>query len=615
MLVMVAISMSLVLTLSFVRTQATVDQMTQNGMRGDLALQAAHAGAAHALREIHTATWSGVTSTLNRTVTVDKGGTSSYSVRYQPTETLGGEHPATHALRLRVISTGNWTGLRDSSRRVEKVVEVHCELVPRVPGKGSTSAWDEVANPGAFDVIQNYALYCRGAGTSLVLDPCDRIDGNIFLDDRLTLYGDPAWSSSEQADFLSDVGNRFTSNGVARFPHPFAGTITFQNKPSGSVQTQLQRLKSSWTSGASQLSEPAVSESGWQSYRLYSGGFEYQAESLGSYLSNTTLGPSASNPLGLFYRSGNVTIGDNVQIIGTVVSSGQVRFSGDDSYVTAFDYLDQSGQPVADDAQLWRRLPAIVADSVTFDRDCRVAIHGAVLVDQALSGAGGTFEFVWTPDIRLTGTATAAPAAQPYSNVQINGQADLSSVTANGNYAIWLADSTGRTGRWYVIKGVDAERRQLTVLGEVKTSSAVSFRIWPKRENFVDIQGSVYAERVDINRPDEWVLSGYLWNYLNDRWKDNVRYRERLNLPTIGFSELLEDPSNFLLFGWPYSSYGLNLEPTFQLQYDSGKRYQFKPPLFRPYASGQPNSADDGYRWRILRYFERRNTTAGGNQS
>ena len=60
--------------------------------------------------------------------------------------------------------------------------------------------------------------------------------------------------------------------------------------------------------------------------------------------------------------------------------------------------------------------------------------------------------------------------------------------------------------------------------------------------------------------------------------------------------------SNFDDDGWgfPYTTYGLPLEPTFHARNTSGIRYRFSPPLFRAYPGDADTQQYSGYRWRVV---------------
>jgi len=88
---------------------------------------------------------------------------------------------------------------------------------------------------------------------------------------------------------------------------------------------------------------------------------------LGS-LNNVTKGPSALNPAGVFYTLGNMTLGSNVKITGTLVTQGgQLRVNGSGNSVTAMDGM-----------------PAIVSD-----QDIRYTTNNATLVIDGLVYTGG----------------------------------------------------------------------------------------------------------------------------------------------------------------------------------------------------------------------------------
>lgn len=57
-------------------------------------------------------------------------------------------------------------------------------------------------------------------------------------------------------------------------------------------------------------------------------------------LDNVTKAPSALNPAGVFYTAGNLTLGSNVKITGTVVTQGgQLRVNGPGNSITAMDAM------------------------------------------------------------------------------------------------------------------------------------------------------------------------------------------------------------------------------------------------------------------------------------
>ena len=64
-------------------------------------------------------------------------------------------------------------------------------------------------------------------------------------------------------------------------------------------------------------------------YRIYSGGPAYAVQTVPDTLQATTLqGDPQSNPLGLYYRDGNITLNSDVTIRGTLFCRDEIRISG-----------------------------------------------------------------------------------------------------------------------------------------------------------------------------------------------------------------------------------------------------------------------------------------------
>lgn len=611
MLVMLAIGTALVLTYAFTRTQTTALAISQNGTRRQLALQAAQTGAAVALERIESPEWQGVSTPLSRETLADSSGTASYTVTFRPLAAGDlGILPEEAALYLVIQSTGVWQSAVDANNRAQRTVEVVVRLTPRVPGRtvrpgDSADASDRAANIGDYDQIQNYALFADRGATSLVLDPGDRIDGDLWLYENLRLYEDPYWSGGVRREVLKSIGERYASGTGPRHPHPLNGGIEFYWTPSNLLQNDLARLNVSWSNASSRLTLPSVSFPGWQRYRLYEGGFEYGAVEVGSWLGGATLGPSTENPLGVFYRDGSLTLSDDVTIRGTLVCTGTVSVVGDRVHLGSFNWRDNQGGEIVSEAAIWPRLPAIVARNVWIDRSARLTVDAAVIATRKFSGAGGDFEYVATSEMAIDGTATSRPLGQPFSEVQLEGSPDISGLTVDGRYSIWLDDGT--TGGWHEIVGVETAEhpaggaRRLTVVGEVKHSSPTSYRIRRTRRRYADIRGPIACERADINRQPAWTEPlTFQWSDLREKWKEENKDREDDGLEPIPFVDWLADPAHWSGWSYPLRDYGLRLEPTFHLRNTKEIAYQWSPPLFRAFEGTGYEEPLSGYRWKVV---------------
>ncbi len=614
LLVMVAVSASLVITLAFVRTQTSCIRIRQNSTRRDVALQAAHTGAAVALETMHSTTWAGVDVSLSRTILSDAEGTSSYEVEYQTIEETNPDVvPGDAPLYVVVVSTGRWVSAADPSEVVSRQVQVITKLLPRVPGRtinagDSANASDVTPNPGGYDTIQTFTGYQRTAASkAMMIEPCGRVEGNISANSQVSIYVDALWNSTVRGAVLDNLGSQYgtTTGGTSiAHPHPLNGSITFRVTPNASVQSDLAKLGIPWSYNASVPTWPSIDYAGRVSYKLFQGGFTYTAETIGSSLiSNVTLKPTATNPLGIFYRNGSLNVHDGTNIRGTLVCTGLVVVGGRWVHLASPNWRDDTGAATTWNGDNWPRLPAIVAANVTLARDATATITGAIVCDSVVSVLSNHHEMVNTTDIDISGTATSWPVAQPKSIVQLTGSPDLSSVNTTGNYSIWLEN--GSSGSWHEILGVDNALKQLTVIGEVTRSSPVNCRIRRTRKAFADVQGPISSGQLQINLPLSWRnFTATNWTDFHAAWTAvNVDLAAQ-GLPAITFIDYLADPARWVGWASPMNTYGLKLEPAFHLRNTSGIKYLWNGPLFTPYNGTGGNAPYAGFRWKVLSWRE-----------
>lgn len=649
--VMIAISMSMVLTYAALSSQARGVQVRQNVNRKELARQAAESGAAIALNQLQSTSWSGVATPLSGTLSSDTVGSTTYEVTFvtidgqaspsaypagQGQTSLNGSSEffnsnsdglstssaesaaiaTRQAFQLLLRSTGKWQSATDVLDFVTEAIEVGVELQPRVPGRqviapDITEATDVLASNAGYDMIQNYALFASAGSNSnpsLTLQPGQRIDGPSWLTDGVSVFSGPRWNSAVRSAFMLSTGTMFTqiSGGQTTFshPHPFGGPVAMVSSFSASEVTDLTMLNVPRVTASGSLTTPSISFSGWKTYQLYQGGFSYSAEILkSSTLDGVVLRPSLRNPLGVFYREGSLTIDDNVVIQGTLVCSGKLTFTGNNVNVGSINWRDSSGGMLISTGDLFPRLPAIVANSVELKSGTRASIEGAMLLNSTLSGADGSYDFVTSSDPNLSGTqATSTPIRQPYSQVQLPTDINLSSVSENGAHAIWLAE--GNSGNWFPIVDVDATNRRLTILGEASRPTPTSFRIRPQRDRSFDLRGPLMATRVSFSSPSSWRLSSRLWNNQHSLWQIQTQIEANNGQPITPFVTWVANPSNYDGWGNPWERAGLPLEPVIHVRPQTGVRFRDSLPLFRSYVppSNLITATNDpsGYRWRVL---------------
>jgi hypothetical protein len=203
-------------------------------------------------------------------------------------------------------------------------------------------------------------------------------------------------------------------------------------------------------------------------YQIYPGGPTYQTGAVGSSLASAMLAPDpVHNPLGIFFASNNVAIGNNVSITGTLICAGAVSVSGS----------GVSFQPVTMPA-LWGttspvRLPAVVCNNNFYcGSGVNVSVVGTIVagsqftIDQgsqydhfSLKGHVITYKdfqikrrnewnilgLTWTTDYTLftTQLALPRPPGVAYFPVYLTG------LGINANPLLTLApDSTLFTDHW-----------------------------------------------------------------------------------------------------------------------------------------------------------------------
>lgn len=615
-LVMLAIGLSLAVTFGFMRTQITSLQSTQNDSRNDLALEAARTGLSGALLRMQSTAWTGMNDTYSKIVQQDAANLVSCSATYSTVTSgqVAGVSDSELPLHVAITSVGTWVSPSSSTTRVTRTIKAIVRLMPRLPGRTAregdvSTATDLSTNSTSYSATLPYTLTTTSStSTSLNFDPGLRIEGPIWLSQRLALYNGESWSSTIRATMLTEIGNQFGATTAANMihPHPLTGPVTFSTAPASAIQTDLGRLKTSWATTTQTPSSTPMSTNNWLTYQLYEKGPVYTAVSLSSSLSGVTLQPTTTNPLGIFVRSGNLDVNSQVTVIGTLVVSGTISIYGSGTTITAYNWITSGGTPAVYGAESWPRLPAIVAKAMNLSSGAQAVIEGAVMIDGQISGGGADYTNPSYNQINITGNATAVPSQQPYSTVQLQGTPDLSAVSGGRIYAIWL--SNGTTGRWFPIQSVDNSAKTLTVIGEIRQATAVAYKISLNRSNYVNLNGSVVAGNVNFASESMWGIASIIWTNTTADWNTTNTALLSLNKPRISFPDWLSNPANLFNQGWflPWNTaiYGLRMEPTTSIQPMPGIRVLSNTPLFKPYSSTGSDSAASGYRWKIIDWRE-----------
>src|SRR5579871_4140761 len=186
-LVMIVIVFSLALTYGFVRTQVTSQQLTQNDIRRDLALEAARSGISAGLLRMQGPNWVGLSDTCTRITQQDTSNLVSFTVSFTSVTSgqVAGVTDAELPLHVCIVSTGTWTSPGSSSITISRTINAIVRLMPRLPGRtvragDVATATDLSTNPASYQATLPFTLATTSStSTTLTLDPGSRIEGPV----------------------------------------------------------------------------------------------------------------------------------------------------------------------------------------------------------------------------------------------------------------------------------------------------------------------------------------------------------------------------------------------------------------------------------------------------
>jgi hypothetical protein len=346
-LVLGLIAMTLGVSYAMVRTQTAGVRVSTNGRLTEDARQAAFSGLSLGMRRISQTSWGGVGTTITGTIGVNE----SYSVSFVTGDamlTTSAPDADDWPYRVTITSTGYAVDPTASSVTTTYKVEGVVQLVPM----------QMTSNPAMWNTMLNYVYYQTTTNGNAVQFPVS-IKGPQRWNGGLTsfLSNNPN-TAAQRSRYLGDL-NAMRTNGYGDF-RPFSGPITTSN---GAMTTTNRTLLTS-TLGLTLTNAAPTTVTSWShpgtvsTYKLYPGGQSYNVPTLGGTISGTTYqADPRTNPAGIFFRSGDLTVGNNTTVVGTVISTGNVIVSGTNVSMMPFSLAPVSG------TNSTPQLPAIVASS------------------------------------------------------------------------------------------------------------------------------------------------------------------------------------------------------------------------------------------------------------
>lgn len=365
-LVFLILALTMGLSYAAIRAQSGAAGIARNANRNLDARQAALTGAAMALRKMHTNAWGGVDTSIAGSL----GDGLSFQADYAAGDPrLNSTHPEYGDLPFRV--TISVVGRAVDPDNPQCVAEHHLRVITRlVPRALGVVPWQ-------WNELTSATVYQNWPG-GFTIYPGSRIEGPVRTQATVRIRDGIQWTPTHYNGYFLGLNQRRQAGmGDQR---PFTGPIRIINSwqdwdTLGLLNTQMGVSTVSaiwqvivyWTIPASTLS-----------YRLYPGGPVYSAVIVGDRLKTTTLAADpATNPLGLFYRAGQIELRDDVTVHGTLmadrVGGANVLLQGKRIQLQPVDFpaIVGDSRPV--------QLPVVMAgDKLLVREDAQAELKGLV---------------------------------------------------------------------------------------------------------------------------------------------------------------------------------------------------------------------------------------------
>lgn len=314
LMVLLLLSLTVGLCYAAMRGQSTIGAIQRNTNRQATARQAAMTGLASALKKMHRGDWGGVGTSLQGSLGDDESFLTTYTAGDATLDAGDDDQP----YRVTLLATGYAVDPQNpqsiASHRIRAVVR----LIPR----------RLAPQPADFTAMKGYAVYQTKKHDTEIDIPC-RFTGKIRLQDKLKIGVNYPNDNTARTVYFTDLNTyRLAGGGDYR---PFNGPIHLPlSEQEGKYHALLSAMgivplhvaasesNTDWTKPAAAIT-----------YRIYPGGPEYAAQTVGAEIQAVALSPdAATNPLGVFFHDGPMTIGDNVTIEGSLFCTGDVKLAG-----------------------------------------------------------------------------------------------------------------------------------------------------------------------------------------------------------------------------------------------------------------------------------------------
>jgi hypothetical protein len=351
LLVLLLITLTLALSYAAIRTQNMSFMVQRNSDRRAVAQQTAVTGMTMALKKMQNSSWAGFGSTLNGTLSTSESFTATYTYGDASLTSASLDYND-YPFRGAIVVTGKSVDPVNAQNITTYQISAVVRLVPRAM----------TAEPSDWSAMQQYMVYQTYSQPFEIDIPC-QFTGNVRIQGALKIaphYPDTPGSTS-WVRYLTDL-NGMRSGGYLDY-RPFTGTVSYVTGKidANNINALITYLHTS-------VSTPALDEansdwlqpSGFSTYQIYPGGPTYTIPQVSNYLQSVTLGPDPmTNPLGIYYYNGSLTIRNDVTIKGSLFCRSSLTLDGNNIH---FEPVELPGMFGGGNSV---RLPAIICNNLT----------------------------------------------------------------------------------------------------------------------------------------------------------------------------------------------------------------------------------------------------------
>jgi hypothetical protein len=371
LLVLGMLAMTLALSYASLRGQATVAQLAENLGRGESARMAAESGIYDALRAMSESNWPGVGTAMTGDVTDSSWYEVSFTTgdaQLTPADPSYGEF----AYRVTITSTGYANDPSQPTVRAIHKIDAVVQLARRTI----------LPEPAGWTALTDYTVHQWGNRDITVQEPV-RVNGQASILGRMLLSEEYPLTIQSRREYLSGLnGMRLDGRGDHRpFKSPL--TIALLRQDGTTLDLLTTRLGLVTVDTLAPTTQPAAHPNMVVNYKLYPGGKSYTPPILQtlytSTLQNLTVAPDpVTNPLGIYRSRNALTISNNVNIKGTIVSEGtppDIQVTGTNVTLEAVNLA-----PIEGSNEVYQLPVAIIKENLRLHSASAATVRGLALV-------------------------------------------------------------------------------------------------------------------------------------------------------------------------------------------------------------------------------------------